>query len=407
MGKIALAVVVAFVLLPPSSSVWAQGRFPLKHEEVKDPSAPLVRLGTRAIFPQPEKPAGLKVLPKDISGRPSYYVAGVGGREVPLVLYGSKTPKLFVDVRGDGDLSDQKPYQTAPAWRGLFLSAQSSTVYGPIAIDVPSNGQTAQAKFKVQLLDMGGDAHYLQLFPAEMLTGQAKLGGKSYHLGIVDGNLNGRYDDVLSLSPEPTGDWLGIDLDGDGKFDERMFESGEVIPLPRIMQVNDTYYSVNVEPDGSAISFEKTEPKLGTLDIGLPDAALTLLSDTGLHRLADSEGKWQLPAGRYATWELTLNRNDQKRARWAMQSVSNTGKLKDFEVREGETVALKAGPPLTLKTDVQQAGSNVSVGLSLVGQAGEEYAPGVERNGQSVSAPTLRILNESGKVLASGSFQYG
>jgi hypothetical protein len=406
LGRFALAVSVAFLLLA-SAVVRAQGRFALQSEEVKDPSVPPVRLGVEFLSPQRERPAGLKVPPKGVSAQPLYYIAHVGGRDVLLVLYESKTPTLFVDIRGNGDLSDQKPYEAATVRRGSLFASQSARVFGPIALDVSSNGQKAQARFKVALLDMGRDTHYLRLFPAEMLSGRANLAGKSYSFALLDGNLNGRYNDVLALSPEPECDWLGIDLNGDGKFDERMFDSGEVMPLPRIMQVKDTYYSLKVEPDGASVTFERVEPELGTVDVGFPGAELTLLSDSGYHHIEGGQGKWQLPAGKYWAWRFVLNRTDDKRLHWKMESVANTGKLKDFEIRGGETLVLKAGPPLIAKLEVQQAPGAVSIGLAIVGQAGEQYSPAANRNGSQVATPALRILSESGKVLAAGSFQYG
>jgi hypothetical protein len=66
------------------------------------------------------------------------------------------------------------------------------------------------------------------------------------------------------------------------------------------------------------------------------------------------------------------------------------------------------GAPIVVKTDVQRVGQRaVSIGLVLEGQAGEPYRPVIKRNGTPVSAPGLRIVNETGQVLAQDSFQYG
>jgi len=67
----------------------------------------------------------------------------------------------------------------------------------------------------------------------------------------------------------------------------------------------------------------------------------------------------------------------------------------------------KAGPPILVKTDVVRAGPAVSIGLILEGQTGEHYQPVVKKNGNALSAPTVRIVNEAGQVIAQGSFQYG
>ena len=73
-----------------------------------------------------------------------------------------------------------------------------------------------------------------------------------------------------------------------------------------------------------------------------------------------------------------------------------------------EPNAPKAGPPILVKTDVQQVGDHeMSIGLLLEGQAGEQYRPVVKKNGSPLSAPKLRIVNEAGQVVTQGDFQYG
>ena len=68
----------------------------------------------------------------------------------------------------------------------------------------------------------------------------------------------------------------------------------------------------------------------------------------------------------------------------------------------------KAGPPILVLANVQRvAEREMSIGLILQGQAGEQYRPVVKKNGTPVAAPRLRILNEAGQVITEGSFQYG
>jgi hypothetical protein len=67
----------------------------------------------------------------------------------------------------------------------------------------------------------------------------------------------------------------------------------------------------------------------------------------------------------------------------------------------------KAGAPLLLKTDVQTSGRDVSIGLVIEGQAGEKYASGAEKNGKRQPPPALKIVDDTGKTLATGVFKYG
>ena len=78
-----------------------------------------------------------------------------------------------------------------------------------------------------------------------------------------------------------------------------------------------------------------------------------------------------------------------------------------FDIAEGETTAFAAGPPLTLSAEVHRRGRDVSIGLILTGQGGETYIAGVAKNGTRLDPPKFKILDEKGKVLASGAFSYG
>ncbi len=68
---------------------------------------------------------------------------------------------------------------------------------------------------------------------------------------------------------------------------------------------------------------------------------------------------------------------------------------------------LKPGVPLSVKADVNGSGQSISIGLIIEGQAGEVYEPGAAKNGTRMPAPTFEVLDESGAVLGSGSFEYG
>jgi hypothetical protein len=99
--------------------------------------------------------------------------------------------------------------------------------------------------------------------------------------------------------------------------------------------------------------------------------------------------------------------------KWRIFSSGPWGDLRTVKVRKDETTVLKPGPPLLVSADVGQqrrpgsADKRVSVGISIIGRAGEHYSPRIAKNGRDVGAPKLKIVDESGKVLASGKFKYG
>ena len=99
--------------------------------------------------------------------------------------------------------------------------------------------------------------------------------------------------------------------------------------------------------------------------------------------------------------QSALSRTDGNGATWGLDQAG--GALVSTEPN-----GPKAGPPILVKTDVQKVGEReVSIGLILEGQAGEQYRPAVTKNGTTLSAPKLRIVNEAGQVVVQGDFQYG
>ena len=68
---------------------------------------------------------------------------------------------------------------------------------------------------------------------------------------------------------------------------------------------------------------------------------------------------------------------------------------------------VKPGPPLLVKPEVTVRGRTVEAGVTVQGQAGEKYVPGVQRNDKWLPPPRFRLVSESGKVLAAGRFEYG
>lgn len=67
----------------------------------------------------------------------------------------------------------------------------------------------------------------------------------------------------------------------------------------------------------------------------------------------------------------------------------------------------KAGPPITVKTDVRRVGDAVLIALVLEGRAGETYRPTVTKNKVPVGPAWLQIVDKQGTVLHEGRFEYG
>jgi len=92
---------------------------------------------------------------------------------------------------------------------------------------------------------------------------------------------------------------------------------------------------------------------------------------------------------------------------WIINGFGPWGELAKINVKEGQTAVLKPGPPFLIKTNLRRRGQNLTIGLLVVGQAGEHYSAQVRTRRGSLPAPRLKIVDEGAKVLASDKFKFG
>ena len=102
--------------------------------------------------------------------------------------------------------------------------------------------------------------------------------------------------------------------------------------------------------------------------------------------------------------EIVKQSNGDK---WQISSRGPWQKLGKIKVTKDQTTTIKLGEPLLVKADVKPRSSLVTIGFSIVGQAGEVYSPQVKKNNRDVAAPKLKIVDKEGNILASGKFEYG
>lgn len=393
-----VAVLAAF-LCAISAPVWAQGEFPLKWQLLGPGDEAIGMIAGNVVVASPDKPACIKAMPQGVAAGASCFVLTVGAKEYAAVLEAGPPAKLYVDTAGTGDLSAVKPLTAGEPEKG---QAFGTVEFPPAQKDQPPT------RISIRLLS----PKHLMVSPAGCMTGEVKLGDASYRVSLVDNDGDGQYGKVLEFpvarDKRPEFDTFAIDLNKDGQFDSDFMAGGEIMPLLPGICVNGAYYSIKPGPGGATVKFEKVEPKFGTIDAGSPDAALTVIGRFGMLKLSGLQGKWQAPEGQYAAVVASLTKTDAAGVKWMLTAQGSVGKLETLDVRAGETTAAKFGTPLMGKVTAAKVGEGViSIGYSLAGQAGEEYAPGAEKNGERTAAPKVKVLDEAGKVLAEANFEYG
>ncbi|TKJ39546.1 MAG: hypothetical protein CEE38_02145 [Planctomycetes bacterium B3_Pla] len=354
------------------------------------------------------RPPELREAPADAPAEPVYFVLEAGDRDVHGITYRStdrtKKVKLYLDTNGDGLFSDEREYV------GTRLSQLQTTMtyeFGPV---LTRHGESAPREGAIRAQCTNGQ--WLMFHPAFYREGRVVLNGRPHRIAVVDGDLDGKYNQVF-VPPakgvrEPGCDAFAIDLDGDSKFHAGHPGGSEIMPFSRMVKVNEDYYSIHVTDDGGIIEFRQAKPSFGELDVGGREVDLRLWSDAAHQRLRGSGSKWRVPAGKYGVVSLELTEKDSAGNLWAFKiDKAGQGELGDFEVRPDEATSLRIGPPFRVKTSMDRSGPNVLIGFDLEGQAGELYAPGAKVNGKTVREPEFKIIDGSGRTVGSGRFKYG
>ena len=429
MRSFLMVVAAAAFLAAGTTAVRAQGEFPLRYVVAEENDPLLTILGVSYRGGVSEQPPDIKVLPKGLSDKVRYFRILVGGKPVCAALDAASPPKLYVDVAGTGDLSAVTPLVGKANGRECH--------YGPVVISTGTGegAPTVKVLFvSIKLVERPGYSvppgaetyDNVGVRAAGYMAGDVKLDGRTCRVAVLDKDLNGRYESAFGANGKIVfwwqPDWIAIDSNQDGKF---IFiyggDGSEIMPLVKAVRVRDVYYRVQVAPDGSSIRLEKYEPKMGTLDVGIA-ASLEVFSDTGLHNLGASDGKWQVPEGKYmcsGDLLLSISKIDADGKEWRLEGL-DAGPLEKFEVRGGETTAFKIGPPLTLKVDAERSESGrIALNLALAGKGGETYSVGLRLQKGTMRLlpphllpprlppPKVKVFDASGKLLTEGNSEFG
>lgn len=136
-----------------------------------------------------------------------------------------------------------------------------------------------------------------------------------------------------------------------------------------------------------------------------------------------------LAAGKYPVASVELYKPDTTKTMWRVVAENTLGQLKSLDVAQGQTATVEGGETLKIKTTVVMGvdkpitlrkgaapaappppgplKKTVTVYLDYVGASGECYAPKVMKGNIPAPHPTIRLVDESGKVLSEGMYQYG
>ncbi len=387
--------------------------FPLQSRELTAAEMEMLQGTGTGVVEEP--PAWLKAQPTYASKRPYYDFLRLGSRSPTgevgrrIAAFDRSKPEaktydlLYIDRDGDQDLAEEKPVRAARFQDRI-------TYFPPVTLTV--EGKTRQVGVRVRTYNFarGGAPAIVFFDPASCLEGTVRLSGKPYKVALVDADLSGVFGDAVSSWG---GDRLLIDLNGNGRYDQRgsfpIPAAQENRPLSECWQVGSTWWQGTVVGDGNALRVEPVQVEYGDLRCEGPQiTALQLASRRyGVFTPGFKGGSAKLPVGEHAVESVELTAKDEQGRQWQLSASGPMGGEESIRITAEQPTELDFSRPLVVSVQAHKQGRGqvyLALGVATAaGQSVRSLAVGRQRPPE----PTFTITDASGKEVASGKFEYG
>jgi hypothetical protein len=291
---------------------------------------------------------------------------------------------LYIDSTGNGRLDDKTPVHA----RMESFSANFPPT--PLTFKGEDGPITYHLAFQFYQYD-----NYMQLLAtsAGWYEGAVNFDGVKKHIQLIDGNVNGTFNDV---GQNPF-DCDRVQVEGD-KTGERY--------LGRMLEVDGKFYQFEAARDGAFVKVKKMENVvLGKVRVPENISEFAAFGTNGHFVRKPVKGEFTLPSGQYQIFRWTIDRKDEKGSAWTL-SGSGFPRTSDFNVVADKPVALEIGEPVqaVLKAD-ERANHEINFSLQFLGRQKESIEM---LNGQQrPRGPKLMLSDATGTLNSTNTFEFG
>jgi hypothetical protein len=313
--------------------------------------------------------------------------------------------RLYFDVNGNGDLTDEKPIAAVTATS--LGTGMSQSQFPRVNITLEVKGQSIDYSFLPSLLCQGsGGNNYatVSLYAAAMREGFITQGKKRTRLVLLDRNSNGLFDDAASFGPDGSvseGDLLLINPNARKSSDS----GGDRNYVNKTVCIGREFYRMEVSPSGDSVKLKPTSLSMGCVVNSSPFYCATVFSqDYGVVAISGSKDqKISLPEGAWKILSYSVRAGSSK----TLLSATFAGNSPTTAVKKGEITNLPFGAPLrAVVTANRGQGDKISLSLGIVGVGGERCT-NLMVNGTRPPKPKFVIKDKEGKTVHQGTFEYG
>ena len=293
--------------------------------------------------------------------------------------------RLYIDSNGNGRLDDKTPLQARiesytanfPPARLVFKGED-----GPITYHLVFEFYQYEMNAAQLLASAGG-----------WYEGVVNFDGVKKRLHLIDGNVNGTFNDI---APDPY-ESDRVQIEGD-KTGERY--------LGRMLEVDGKFFRIEVARDGAFVKVQKVEnATLGQVSVPTNISEFVAFGENGHFVRQPVNGQFTLPAGHYRIFQWTINRKDEKGAAWTLTG-SSFPITASFDVAADKTAALEIGEPVQAVLGATEA-ANRQINFSLRFEGRQKESIQMLRGGERPAGPKLILANAGGTLVSTNTFEFG
>jgi hypothetical protein len=292
---------------------------------------------------------------------------------------------MYIDSTGSGKLDGLTPVQGRLDSYNAFFPATAVTFKGD---DGPITYHLA-----LRFYQYDRNPPYALISSAGWYEGTVNFGGQKKHIQLIDGNVNGTFND-MSGSPY---DSDRVQIEGD-KVGDRY--------LGKLLEVDGKFYQVEVARDGAYIKVQPAENvPLGSVRVPENITEFSAYGATGYFVRKPVKGEFTMPVGKYRMVRWSINRKDDKDVPWTLSGY-NFPDTAVFEVAAGDPPALQIGEPFRAELKAnEQPNRQISFSLDFIGQQKESIE--LLRDGQRPRGPKLMLAAADGTLCYTNTFEFG
>jgi hypothetical protein len=302
--------------------------------------------------------------------------------------------RVYFDTTGNGRLDDKTPV-------GTSHTDQYSASFEPVRVVFKGEDGPITYHLAFRFMQYGAGDVNLMSSSAGYYAGKVDIGGKKRRVELIDGNVNGTFNDRAA----DMSDCDCVTVEGD-KVGQRY--------LGKMLEVDGQFYQIEVARDGAFIKLQKAENVvLGQVRVPETISEFVAFGENGHFVRKPVKGEFTLPVGKYRIQDWKINRKDEKGAAWEL-SAYNFNDSARFEVAAAKPVSLEVGEPMRAVMEAQEPGSRpgardatkqVNFSLRFQGRYGETLQ--IMKGNQRPRGPRLTLTSLDGTYRYTNTFEFG